>query len=85
VQEVSVVSLKVFSQSENGANQDQEARQIKNMQMFGPGDVRSTGSWDWVFLNLPVEVACCDDEEPEEEDLNKEADDNDMLASLHAI
>jgi hypothetical protein len=55
------------------------------MQMFAPGDVRSTGTWDWVFLDLPVKVACCDDEEPEEKDLNKEADDYDVLAGLHVF
>jgi hypothetical protein len=85
VQEVSVISLKIFSQSKNGANHDQEARQIKHMQMFAPGDVWSAGAWDWVFLNLPVKVACCDDEEPEKKDLNKEADNDDVLAVLHVL
>lgn len=82
VQKIPVVSLDVFSQSKYRADHDQKARHIEHVQVFAPGNVWRTGARNWVSLKLPVEMGGGDDEEPKEEDLNKEASDDDVFAFL---
>lgn len=70
VQEVPVVPLNVFDQSEYGTDHDKETCQIKYIQVFAPGNIRRARAWHRIFLDFPVEMRRGHEKKGEEENLN---------------
>lgn len=83
VQKKPVVSLNVLNESKHRTDHDKEARRVEYLHVFLPRNMRRTRSRERILLDLQVEVGRSDHEKCEEEYLNHEADDDDVLASLH--
>lgn len=84
-QKVALIALYIFHNSKNRADQDQQTRRIKNVEMFTPGNLRGEGAWDRVFAQLQIKQDSNNNEEAKKDDLDKKARDDNALASLHTF
>lgn len=82
-QERAVVALRVFRDTEDGSDHDEDRSGVENVKEAGPGDVDGGGARSRVAVNAHVEDAGDDDKEAEEEDLDNQTADDDVVARLY--
>jgi len=75
-----IVPSREFNHSKHGSNQDADAGNVQSADVLLPIDGR--GCWSWRSTQSTIEDHAGDEEDAKEDDLQKEADDYNMLPEV---